>query len=58
MRVQLRPSKYHKDKEPIEVWAVHAVEAAPPPDIEPIEWFLLTTIHIDVAGLFAPPGNV
>ena len=49
MRVQLRPSKYHKDKKPIEVWAVHAVEAAPPPDIEPIEWFLLTTMHIDAA---------
>ena len=49
MCVQLRPSWYHKNKEPIEVWAIHAVEAAPPPDTEPIEWFLLTTIHIDTA---------
>ena len=49
MRVQFRPSKYHKDTEPIEVWAIHAVEQAPPPDIEPVEWFLLTTIPIGTA---------
>ena len=49
MRVQLRPSWYHKDKEPIEVWSIHAVEITPPPDTEPIEWFLLTTIDIDTA---------
>jgi len=49
MRVQLRPSKYLKDKDPIEVWAIHAVESASTPEIEPIEWFLLTTIPIDAA---------
>jgi hypothetical protein len=49
MSVELRPTKYHKDKEPIKVWAIHALEAAPAPDIEPIEWFLLTTIDIDSA---------
>tara|TARA_Y100000031_G_scaffold64053_1_gene71915 strand:- start:196 stop:2358 length:2163 start_codon:yes stop_codon:yes gene_type:complete len=49
MRVQFRPSRYRKDTEPIEVWAIHAVEQAPPPDTEPVEWFLLTTIPIDAA---------
>lgn len=28
---------------PLAVWAVHAVEPAPPPDVEPLEWMLLSS---------------
>ncbi len=46
MRVRLRPSQYHKDSELIEVWVIHALEVAPPPGVEAIEWFLLSTLEI------------
>ena len=49
MPVQFQPSQYHKDKEPIEVWVIHALETAPPPEVEAIEWFLLTTLEITSA---------
>ncbi len=49
MCVRLRPSQYQKDKEPIEVWVIHALEVAPPPEVEAIEWFLLTTLGITSA---------
>lgn len=45
-RIQLRPPAYYSDKEPIEVWAIHAVEAAPPDGAKAVEWFLLTTFAI------------
>jgi hypothetical protein len=34
------------DKEPIDLWIVHAVEKNPPEGNKAIEWFLLTTIKI------------
>jgi len=45
-RIQLCPAKYHSDKDPIDTWVVHAVEASPPEGTEAVEWFLLTTIDI------------
>jgi hypothetical protein len=35
------------DKEPIDLWIVHAVEKNPPEGNKAIEWFLLTTIKIN-----------
>ena len=45
-RIQLRPAKYNADKEPIDIWVIHALEQNPPPQAKPVEWFLLTTINI------------
>ena len=46
MNVELHSPPYHKDKEPIHVWAIHAWEENPPLQAEAIEWFLLTTKEI------------
>jgi len=46
MRIQLRAPKYHKEKEPIDIWIVHALEENPPEEAKAVEWFLLTTIDI------------
>jgi len=46
MRIQLRPAHYHADKEPMDIWVVHALEENPPSNTEPVQWFLLTTIEI------------
>lgn len=45
-RIQLRPPKYYADKDPIDIWVIHAVEASPPEGTEAVEWFLLTTVRI------------
>ena len=45
-RIELPPASYHKDKEPIDIWIVHAKEENPPPNTKAVEWFLLTTINI------------
>ena len=45
-RIQLRPSKYYSDKDPLEIWVIHAVESRPPEGTEAVEWFLLTTVDI------------
>mgnify|MGYP001767390363 CR=1 FL=1 len=45
-RIQLRPPKYYSDKDPIEIWVIHAVESAPPAGTEAVEWFLLTTVNL------------
>lgn len=49
MPVQLRPGHYHADKEPIDIWVVHALEESPPANTKPVEWFLLTTMEIGSA---------
>jgi hypothetical protein len=49
LRIQLRPASYHADKEPIDIWVIHALEENPPPNAKAVEWFLLTTIHITAA---------
>jgi len=46
MRIQLRPARYQSDKQPIDIWVVHALEESPPPKVEAVEWFLLTTVKI------------
>jgi hypothetical protein len=46
IRIQLPPAHYHADKEPIDVWVIHAREENPPPNAKALEWFLLTTINI------------
>jgi hypothetical protein len=45
-RIQLRPSQHHTDKEPIDIWVIHALEENPPRNTKAVEWFLLTTINI------------
>jgi hypothetical protein len=45
-RLQLRPPKYYSDKDPIDIWVIHAVESSPPAGTEAVEWFLLTTVNI------------
>jgi hypothetical protein len=46
LRIQLRPAHYHADREPVDIWAIHALEQNPPPNAKAVEWFLLTTINI------------
>ena len=46
MRIQLRAPKYLQEKQPIDLWIVHALEESPPPDTAAVEWFLLTTVEI------------
>jgi hypothetical protein len=48
-RVNLPPAHYHGDKQPIELWIVHALEENPPNNSRAVEWFLLTTIEITSA---------
>jgi len=48
-RIQLRPAKYHDDKDPIDIWVIHALEEDPPPNTKRVEWFLLTTMNISSA---------
>lgn len=46
-RTELRPPPYLKDLAPIALWVVHVVEEHAPADVEPLEWFLLTTLEVD-----------
>lgn len=45
-RIQLRPAHYHADRDPIDLWVVHAVEEHPPENTRAVEWFLLTTMAV------------
>ena len=45
-RVELCPPKYLRDRDPMPLWVVHLVEETPPEGVEPIEWYLLTTMDI------------
>ncbi len=45
-RIQLRPPEHLKDKKPIDIWVVHALEENPPENTKAVEWFLLTTVNI------------
>jgi hypothetical protein len=45
--VEFAPPPKHRDKAPVRLWVVHGVEQAPPEDVEPLEWFLLTSREID-----------
>ena len=48
-RIQLRPAHYHAEKDPIDIWVIHALEENPPANTTAVEWFLLTTINITSA---------
>jgi len=50
-QVSLFPPKHRKSENlpVIKVWAVHAKETKAPPQIEPIEWLLLTTCPVNTA---------
>lgn len=45
-RVELPTPKYQPGKAPVSVWVLHAVEKTPPPGVEAIEWFLITSRDI------------
>ena len=47
-QVELNPPPYHKDKEPVRIGIVHVREDNPPADAEAIEWFLLTTVDLQL----------
>ena len=49
LKIQLPAPSYYRDKEPIEIQLIHAVEENPPQGTKAVEWFLLTTIKIDSA---------
>jgi hypothetical protein len=44
--VELRPPPYHRDKAPIALWVIHALEEHPPAGVAPVEWVLLTTLAL------------
>ena len=50
MRIQFRPARYHADKDPIDIWVIHALEENPPAKTKAVEWFLLTTVNITSAA--------
>jgi hypothetical protein len=45
-KVKLHPGRELAHKAPVSLWVVHALEEHPPANDEPVEWFLLTTMHI------------
>lgn len=47
--IQLPAPEYYRDKEPIEIRLIHAVEENPSQDTKAVEWFLLTTLKIETA---------
>lgn len=46
-RVELRPPPYLQDRAPIALWVVQILEEEPPADVEPLRWYLLTTVKLD-----------
>ena len=48
--VEFRPPSNHPEKKALKLWVVHVLEASPPADAEPVEWFLLTTCSITTAA--------
>jgi len=46
LHLKLPAPEYYADKEPVELCVVHALEVNPPPETDPVEWFLLTTMNI------------
>ncbi len=47
LAIPLPAPGYYRDKEPVEIRLIHAVEETPPQGTKAVEWFLLTTIKID-----------
>ena len=46
-RIEIQPPHEHREKEPIALWIVHALEERPPEGATPVQWFLLTTKAIE-----------
>jgi Transposase DDE domain len=44
--VEFLPGPNRADKKTLTLRVVHVLEPSPPPDVEPVEWFLLTTCEI------------
>jgi hypothetical protein len=49
LTIQLPAPSYYRDKEPVEIQLIHAVEENPPQGTKAVEWFLLTTLNVDSA---------
>ena len=49
LTIQLPAPSYYRDKEPLEIQLIHAVEENPPQDTKAVEWLLLTTVKIKSA---------
>jgi len=49
-RVRLPPTGTCSDKQPIDIWVVHALEINPPDNAKAIEWFVLTSIDVSLAA--------
>ncbi|EKD92720.1 MAG: hypothetical protein ACD_28C00352G0001 [uncultured bacterium] len=45
-KIELKPPSNCREKEVIPLWVVHVKEDHAPAGVEPIEWFLLTTLEI------------
>jgi hypothetical protein len=45
-KVALNPPQDYKGDQPIPMWIIHVCEDHPPPDVKPVEWYLLTTIDL------------
>jgi hypothetical protein len=45
-RVELQPPPYLRDREPVTLWIIQIVEPQPPAEVEPLQWYLLTTVDI------------
>ena len=46
-RIEFQPPPDHREKAPLALWVVHALEERPPEGQTPIEWFLLSTKAIE-----------
>jgi hypothetical protein len=44
--IEFCPPAYHKDKPPLQLWAVHVLEMNAPANAKPIEWCLLSSREI------------
>lgn len=42
----LNPPAHHKGKDPLSLTIIHLLETTPPPNEQPVEWFLLTTLKV------------
>ena len=47
LTIQLPAPSYYRDKEPVEIQLIHALEENPPQGTKAVEWFLLTTLNIN-----------
>jgi hypothetical protein len=45
-QVQLRPPPYLSGRAPLALWIIQVIEETPPVGVEPLTWYLLTTINI------------